>query len=54
MKFLQTLNKPEDFILAIGQIENNNGKLVYIRRPFEREREFPLGVLIYKLHDLIS
>jgi hypothetical protein len=36
-EILTALNKPEDFILAVGQIEDGHGKLLYIRQPFQTE-----------------
>jgi hypothetical protein len=53
-EILTALNKPEDFILAIGQIENNQGTLVYVRRPFEREPEFSVESINYKLQELLQ
>lgn len=38
-EILTALNKPEDFILAVGQIENGQGKLSYIRQPTHRAEE---------------
>jgi hypothetical protein len=31
-EILTTLNKPEDFILAVSEIENGPGKLLYVRQ----------------------
>jgi superfamily II DNA or RNA helicase len=53
-EILTALNKPEDFILAIGQIENGQGKLLYVRRPFQREPEFSVESVNYKLQELLQ
>lgn len=53
-EILTALNKPEDFILAIGQIENGNGTLLYIRKPFQLEPEFSVESVNYKLAELLS
>jgi SNF2 family DNA or RNA helicase len=53
-EILTALNKPEDFILAIGQIENGQGKLLYIRQPFQLEPEFSVESVNYKLQELLS
>ena len=53
-EILTALNKPEDFILAIGQIENGRGKLLYIRQPFQLEPEFSVESVNYKLQELLN
>jgi superfamily II DNA or RNA helicase len=53
-EILTALNKPDDFILAIGQIENGDGTLVYIRQPFQREPDFSVESVNYKLRELLS
>jgi superfamily II DNA or RNA helicase len=53
-EILTALNKPEDFILAIGQIENDQGRLVYVKRPFQREPEFSVESVNYKLQELLQ
>ena len=53
-EILTALNKPDDFILAIGQVEDGQGKLLYIRQPFHREPEFSVESVNYKLEELLS
>lgn len=53
-EILTALNKPEDFILAISQIENGQGKLLYIRQPFQLEPEFSVESVNYKLQELLQ
>ena len=51
---LTALNKPDDFILAIGQVENGQQKLVYVRQPFQQEPEFAVESINYKLQELLA
>ncbi|MBK9166729.1 MAG: DUF3883 domain-containing protein [Bryobacterales bacterium] len=51
---LTGLNKPDDFILAIGQVEAGEQKLVYIRQPFRREPDFEAESLNYNLQELLA
>ena len=53
-EILTALNKPEDFILAVGQIENGQGKLLYVRQPFRLEPEFSVESVNYKLEELLN
>jgi hypothetical protein len=53
-EILTALNKPEDFILAVGQIENGQGKLLYVRQPFQLEPEFSVESVNYKLQELLN
>jgi SNF2 family DNA or RNA helicase len=53
-EILTALNKPDDFILAIGQVQDGHQKLAYIRRPFLQEPEFAVESINYKLQDLLS
>jgi len=53
-EILTALNKPEDFILAIGQVEDGQQKLVYIRRPFQQEPDFAVESINYNLQDLLA
>ena len=53
-EILTALNKPDDFILAIGQVEDGQQKLFYIREPFQQEPEFAVESINYKLADLLS
>ena len=53
-EILTALNKPDDFILAIGQVENGQAKLVYIRQPFQQEPEFSVESINYNLKELLA
>ena len=53
-EILTALNKPDDFILAIGQVEDGQQKLVYIRQPFQQEPDFAVESINYKLQDLLA
>jgi chorismate mutase len=53
-EILTALNKPDDFILAVCQVENGQRKLVYIRQPFQQEPEFSVESINYNLQDLLS
>jgi len=53
-EILTALNKPDDFILAIGQLDGAQQKLVYIRRPFQQEPEFAVESINYKLPELLA
>ena len=53
-EILTALNKPDDFILAIGQVENGQEKLIYVRQPFQLEPEFAVESINYKLAELLN
>jgi SNF2 family DNA or RNA helicase len=53
-EILTALNKPDDFILAIGLVEGDNVTLRYIRRPFQREPDFGVTSANYDLNGLLS
>ena len=53
-EIMTALNKPDDFILAVGQVEDGQRKLFYIRRPFQQEPEFAVESINYKLAELLS
>jgi hypothetical protein len=53
-EILTALNKPDDFILAVGQVEDGQHKLLYIREPFQQEPEFAVESINYKLADLLD
>ena len=53
-EILTALNKPDDFILAIGQVESGQEKLVYVRQPFQLEPEFAVESINYKLEEILS
>jgi 5S rRNA maturation endonuclease (ribonuclease M5) len=53
-EILTALNKPEDFILAIAQIDGQDSRLHYLRRPFQQEPEFSVESVNYKLNELLK
>ena len=54
-EILYSLNKPEDFILAIVEFHpDGSHKAHYIRKPFQREPDFAVTSVNYDLADLIS
>jgi SNF2 family DNA or RNA helicase len=53
-EILTALNKPDDFILAVGQVEDGQQKLVYIRQPFQQEPDFAVESINYNLADLLK
>lgn len=54
-EILYSLNKPEDFILAIVEFKDNNSHRVhYIREPFRREPDFGVTSVNYALPELLA
>jgi superfamily II DNA or RNA helicase len=53
-EILAALNKPDDFILAIGQMEDSKRDLHYIRRPFQIEPDFCVESVNYNLGELMT
>ncbi len=53
-EILTALNKPDDFILAVAQVEDGQQKLVYIRRPFQQEPDFAVESINYNLQELLA
>ena len=54
-EILYSLNKPVDFILAIVEIKgNNNYKVHYIRRPFQREPDFHAASANCRIAELLG
>lgn len=52
---LYSLNKPDDFILAIVEFFENGGhRLHYIRKPFQREPDFNVTSVNYDLANLLK
>ena len=53
-EILYSLNKPDDFILAIVAFSDDDTHRVhYVRRPFEREPDFKASSVNYALKDLL-
>ncbi|MGI8642569.1 MAG: helicase-related protein, partial [Thermomicrobiales bacterium] len=53
-EILTALNKPNDFILAIVEVEGDYGTCHYIERPFHREPDFGATSVNYNLKDLLN
>lgn len=53
-EILYSLNKPEDFILAIVEFDRDNHQVHYVRNPFQREPDFGVTSVNYDLADLIK
>jgi hypothetical protein len=52
-EILTALNKPDDFILAVGQVEDGQRTLVYIRKPFQQEPDFTVESINYNLREIL-
>ncbi len=54
-EILYSLNKPEDFILAIVEfLDDSKHKVHYIRQPFQREPDFGVTSVNYNLAELVG
>lgn len=54
-EILYSLNKPDDFILAIVEfLGDGDHRIHYLRKPFHREPDFAVTSVNYKLDELIS
>jgi hypothetical protein len=53
-EILTALNKPDDFILAVAQIDGDERQLRYVRQPFQREPDFGVESVNYSLPDLFD
>jgi hypothetical protein len=54
-EILYSLNKPEDFILAIVEFhEDGTHHVHYLRRPFQREPDFGVTSVNYDMSELIA
>ena len=54
-EILYSLNKPEDFILAIVEFRDDDTHRVhYVREPFRREPDFDAASVNYSLQDLLA
>ena len=54
-EILYSLNKPDDFILAIVEFfDENEHRVHYVRQPFQREPDFGVTSVNYDLKDLID
>jgi SNF2 family DNA or RNA helicase len=54
-EILYSLNKPDDFILAIVEFQSGDAHRVhYVRRPFQREPDFGVTSVNYNMDELIA
>ncbi|MFG0316954.1 MAG: helicase-related protein [Planctomycetota bacterium JB042] len=54
-EILTSLNKPDDFILALVEFLNeDNHRVVYLRRPFRREPDFGVTSVNYHFGELLA
>ena len=54
-EILYSLNKPDDFILAIVEFRDDDAHEVhYVRRPFQREPDFKAASVNYTLQELLA
>ncbi len=54
-EILYSLNKPEDFILAIVEFQGGDSHRVhYVRRPFQREPDFGVTSVNYDFAELLA
>jgi hypothetical protein len=52
-EILTGLNKPEDFILALVEIDGERATPHYVRQPFRREPDFGVTSVNYDLDELL-
>lgn len=54
-EILYSLNKPEDFILAIVEfMQDNSHQVHYLRQPFQREPDFGVISVNYSFPELLE
>ncbi|MBN2560623.1 MAG: DUF3883 domain-containing protein [Phycisphaerae bacterium] len=53
-EILTGLNKPDDFILAIGIVDGEVAEPRYVRKPFQREPDFAVTSVNYDLDELLA
>ncbi|MBX9629967.1 MAG: DUF3883 domain-containing protein [Burkholderiales bacterium] len=53
-EILYSLNKPDDFILAIVEFDGPEHRLHYVRRPFQREPDFGVTSVNYDFAELLA
>jgi superfamily II DNA or RNA helicase len=53
-EILTALNKPDDFILAIVEVNGESVTPRYVRRPFQKEPDFAAASVNYKTRELLS
>ena len=53
-EILTALNKPEDFILALVEVDGNLVRPRHVRQPFQREPDFGVTSVNYELEELLA
>ena len=53
-EILYSLNKPDDFILAIVEFDGGEHSVHYVRRPFQREPDFGVTSVNYDFAELVT
>ena len=54
-EILTSLNKPDDFILALVEfLDGDNHRVRYLRRPFKREPDFGVTSVNYDFTELLA
>jgi SNF2 family DNA or RNA helicase len=53
-EILYSLNKPDDFILAIVEFDGDNHRMHYVRQPFQREPDFGVTSVNYNFAELLA
>jgi superfamily II DNA or RNA helicase len=53
-EILTCLNKPEEFVLAIVEVDGDNTNSRYIRHPFHKEPDFSATSVIYNCRELLQ
>ena len=53
-EILTALNKPDDYILAIVEVDGKNTKTVYLKRPFRERPDFAATSVNYDIVELVG
>src|SRR5207253_3692491 len=53
-EILYSLNKPDDFILAIVEFDGDAHRVHYLRRPFQKEPDFGVTSVNYDFSELLT
>lgn len=53
-EILTAFNKPDDFILALVEVDGDSTSTTYVRQPFRREPDFGITSVNYNLQELLT
>lgn len=53
-EILTALNKPDDFILAVVEVDGDAAAPRHVRRPFKREPDFAVVSVNYQMRELLT